>query len=454
MRVVIVGAGEVGYTVSGQMAREGHDVTVIEWDPVRAEKVESELDVMVIRGNGARPQVLEQAGVTKNTPVDLMIACTEKDEANFLSCWIAKRNGALKVISRARNLEFTDSESWARELGIDLLISPERSVAREIEELLAVSSALRTVEIAGGRAGVYVFRMAEKAPLAGLSLKEFRKRHADLVSIIVFVERGSSGFLPGGDTVLEPGDLCYAVTFRNQVWRLEELFGPPRRRKALRRVLVVGGGKVGFQVVQRLEQHHKNVDIRLMDMDGEKCERLARELGRSVVIHGDAADKDLLNYEGVSAADGFVTTTASDESNIVLGILGKSLGAAKSIAVVRRKAFMEMERHLPVDALVNPHLSLASAVMQQMRFPRSRGHLSLLDNIGAEMIEGVIPEESPALGRTIMNLDLPQGIIIALVERGKHIFVPWGDTELLPGDRVILFAASDRMSEAVDFLGV
>ncbi len=454
MRIVIVGAGEVGYTVSGQMAREGHDVTVIELDPLRAEKVESELDVMVIRGNGARPQVLEQAGVTKKSPVDLMIACTEKDEANLLACWIGKKNGARKLISRARNLEFTDSESWARELGIDLLISPERSVAREIEELLAVSSALRTVEIAGGRAGVYVFRVAEKAPLAGLSLKEFRKRYPELVSIIVFVERGSSGFLPGGDTVLEPGDLCYAVTFRNQVWKLEELFGPPKRRKALRRVLVVGGGKIGFQVVQRLEQHHKNLDIRLIDKDGEKCERLARELGHSIVICGDAADKDLLNYEGVSGADGFVTTTASDESNIVLGILGKSLGVGKSIAVVRRKAFMQMEKHLPVDALVNPHLSLASAIMQQMRFPRSRGHLSLLDNIGAEMIEGVLPQECPALGGPIMSLGLPQGIIIALVERGKHIFVPWGDAELMAGDRVILFAASDLMSEAVDLLGV
>ncbi len=453
MRVVIVGAGEVGYTVSGQMAKEGHDVTVIEWDPARAEKVENELDVMVIRGNGARPQVLEQAGVTKKSPVDLMIACTEKDEANLLSCWIGKRNGVQKAISRARNLEFTDSESWARELGIDIMISPERSVAREIEELLAVSSALRTVEIAGGRAGVYVFRMAEKAPLAGVSLKEFRKRHPDLVSIIVFVERGHTGFLPGGDTVLLPGDLCYAVSFRNQVWRLEDLFGA-RRRKPLRRVLLVGGGKVGFQVARRLEEHHKNVDIRLIDMNSEKCDRLSRELGRTVVLCGDAADKDLLNYEGVGSSDGFVTTTASDESNIVLGILGKSLGTSKSIAVVRRKAFMQMEKHLPVDALVNPHLSMASAIMQQVRFPRSRGQLSLLDNIGAEMIEGVIPPESAALGRTIMNLDLPQGIILALVERGKHIFVPWGDTELLAGDRVILFAASDRMSEALDILGV
>ncbi len=453
MRVVIVGAGEVGYTVAGQMAKEGHDVTVIEWDPLRAEKVESELDVMVIRGNGARPQVLEQAGVSQKSPVDLMIACTEKDEANLLSCWIGKRNGVVKAISRARNLEFTDSESWARELGIDTMISPERSVAREIEELLAVSSALRTVEIAEGRAGVYVFRVAEKAALAGVSLKEFRKRHPELVSIIVFVEREHAGFLPGGDTVLQPGDICYAVSFRNQVWKLEELFGA-RRRKPLRRVLVVGGGKVGFQVARRLEGNHKNLDIRLMDMDAEKCERLARELERAVVICGDAADRDLLNYEGIGTADGFVTTTASDESNIVLGILGKSLGASKSIAVVRRKAFMQMEKHLAVDALVNPHLSMASAIMQQVRFPRSRGQLSLLDNIGAEMIEGIIPEGSAALGRTIMHLDLPSGIILALVERGKHIFVPWGDTELLPGDRVILFAASDRLSEALDILGV
>ncbi len=453
MRVVVIGAGEVGFPVASRLASEGHDVTVVERDEDLAAKVEDELDVMVVRGNGARPQVLEKAGVAPGVRTDLLIACTDRDEVNILACWIARRAGVEKVMGRARSLEFTDTDTWARELEIDMLISPERSAAREIEELLSVASAVRTVEIAGGKAALYAFRVTEGAPMQGVTMAELRTRYASLTAINVYVDREGEGFVPSGDSVLEPGDLCYVVTFRDQVGLLETLFDP-RKRRPLHRVLVAGGGKIGYQVAHRLERRSRSIDIRLIDRDREKCDRLARELGRTVVLAGDAADRELLEYEGVHEADGFVTTTASDESNILIGILGKSLGASKAVAVVRRNAFMQMHAHLDIDAMVNPHMAMASVIMQHVKFPRASGHLSVLEAIGAEMLEGTIPDQGSAVGRAVKDIGLPRGIILALVERGTEAFVPWGNTVLQGGDRVILFSSSELMPQAVELLEV
>lgn len=251
-----------------------------------------------------------------------MIVCTSHDEVNILACWIAKRAGVKRVISRARGLEYTDSPTWAGELGIDVMISPERSVPREIEELLAVSSAVHTAEFFGGRAGLYAFGVSEGSPMVGDTLRRVNQRYPKLTALIAFVEREGRGFVPFAETKLKVGDLCFIVVLRGQVHQLEELFRKGRS-KGLKRVIIVGGGKIGFQVAKRLEMRYRNLDVRLIDQDREKCDRLARELDRTIVLSGDGADEELLHYEGVEGADGFVTTTASDERNLLIGVIGR-----------------------------------------------------------------------------------------------------------------------------------
>ena len=174
MKIVVVGGGEVGYNVANTLSEEEHDVTVVEEDEERAEKVDNELDVITVRGSGARPQVLEEAGIFPGCDVDILVACTDRDEVNILACWIAKRAGVKRVISRARALEFTDSPTWAKDLGIDVMNSPERSVAREILELLFVSSAVHTAELLDGRSGIYALRVSPNSALVGLALKDLR----------------------------------------------------------------------------------------------------------------------------------------------------------------------------------------------------------------------------------------------------------------------------------------
>lgn len=453
MRIVLVGAGEVGYSVARSLSEDGHDIVVIENDEERAIQAERELDVIVVRGNGARPSVLKRAGISKDDDkVSLLIACTNKDEVNIMACWIAKKMGVPHVIARAVGLEFTDNDSWAQNLGIDVMVSPERSVSKEIEELLEVRGAMHAIEIAGGKAGIYVFRVDEDAPIVGLQLLELRKRYPALVTLIVCIKRGKESFVPRATELLTAGDICYTMCYRSQVHDIEKIFNPGHIKK-LRRVFVVGGGKIGFQTAQRLLTRIHGIDLKLVEEDRAKCERLAEELPKAYVICGDGADSDLLKSEGIEYADGFVATTDHDETNLMLAVLGKSLGASKSIAVVKRPTYVNMTSQIPVDSILDRNQTLAEVIIKSVRYPGSSSVLTVLNEISAEAIELTLSSGTKAAGRTLIDIKMPRGSIIGLLERGGELFIPTGVTRLAPGDKIVLFAAAEIMSQALETLG-
>ena len=451
MRIVVIGAGEIGFDVAKSLSQDGHDIIMVESDPDRATKVENELDVMLIRGNGARPQILERAGIRAGSQVDMLIACTNRDEVNIIACWIAKKMGVPRLLARAISLEFTDSGMWRQDLGIEMMVSPERTVAKEIGDLLEIRSAVHSTEIADGSAGIYVFRIAPHSPACGSTPRKIRTRYPSLVTIMVYAQRGEAGFLPNADSVFEEGDLCYAFCYRDQIHEIEEIYHAGRSRK-IKRVFIVGGGKIGFQTADLLEKRIRGIDIRIIDLDHDKCKKLATELPRATVLWGDGADDALLLQEGIASADGIVAATDNDELNLIIAAQAKTLGVAKSISVVRRKNYIKLSSHFPIDAVVSRNQALSSAIISSVRHPGHARILAVLDQIGAETIGLTIEEKSHALGFTLAELPLPIGAILGVVERDLNVFIPTGDTRLRVGDKVVLFASIENMPRALEIM--
>lgn len=453
MRIVIVGAGEVGYSVARNLSADGHDIVIVEEDEERAAQAEETLDVMVVNGNGARPSVLAKAGITgKKSDVMMLIACTNRDEVNLMACWIAKRSGVPHVIARAVGLEFTDNESWANDLGIDMLVSPERSVAKDIEELLEVRAALHTTEIAGGRAGIYLFRVAQDSPLCGLPLYEIRKRNPKMIMLVVWVKSGEDSFVPKASYALQPGDLCYTMCYRSQILEIERLF-QPAKSKRLKRVFIIGAGKIGHQTAERLLAHIRGIDLRIVDEDRAKCEKFAGELPRAMILCGNGADAEFLKSEGITDADGCVAATEHDETNLMLAVLAKTLGASKSIAVVRNHNYLGMTNHIPVDAIVNRNQTLADVITRSVRYPGTSNVLTVLEEISAEAVETTVASGSAADGKKLMELTMPEGSLIGLLDRGGEMLIPTGQTELRGGDKIIIFGTAASMEAALAIFG-
>lgn len=453
MKIVIVGAGNVGYTIARSLSQEGHDIVVVDRNQEVATKLEDELDVSVVVGNGARPPVLEKAGISQGCDVDFLVACTDHDEVNIMACWVAKRCGVKRVISRARGMEYTDTPQWASFLGVDVMNSPERSVARDIEDLLAVNAAVHVTELFDGKAGSYAFRVEPTSPILGKSLMEVGKENPKLSSIMVYVERDGKGIVPSGEWVAKEGDLCFLVAFREMVFKVQELFHPGKGI-GLKRVIIVGGGKLGTHLAQRLVKRYRGIEVKILDWNREKCVRLAEELPNVRVLCGDGADEKLLRHEGVQDVDGFVSTTNNDELNMILAILGSKMKARKTVAVVRKELYSRLAEDLPIDAVVNPNDSLASVILRHVRYPETAGALSLIDRIGAEMLEVAIPEESPVVGMKLKDINLPKGIILAMVKRGDLMIVPGGELDLHGGDFVSIFATGDMLPKAIKILGI
>ena len=461
MNVLIIGAGEVGKNISATLSNENYNVYLVERNEEAAKRADEELDARVITGNGSKPQVLNQVfsevAENDNGKIDIMIACTNKDEVNMLACWIAKEAGIKHIISRARNLEFTDSPDWAKKFGIELMISPERSLAREILGLLTVSSAIHTAELLDGLAALYAFKVEKNSPFIGKTLREIRTLYPDLIAVFVYIQREKDlDFVPDGNSKIQLGDICYVVTFRESAFLIEELFNPEIKKiRSPKKIFIVGGGKLGSQIAQAIKRDFGRAQIRLIEIDPLKCLKLSQELGEALILNGDGADKKLLQEEGIEQADGYVCATDSDELNLIYSGLAKVLGVKKSIAVVRTKSYFDLTQYLPIT-VVDPNEALASSILRVVHYSGSvlARALAIIKTINAEMLEIEIPKDSALIGKTIAELRIPKGVLIALMQRNEKVLLPTGFTVLMPGDLLILFASSEIMPQAAEFFNM
>lgn len=439
MRVVVIGAGEVGYHVSERLANEKHDVIVIDTAPERLEYVKTHLDVAVLEGSGASPAVLQQANIKD---AKLLVAVTNHDEVNLVSCAAARVTGDILKIARVSNPDFYRGESRLNPetFGVDVMINPERELALETFRMLQTTAAKDIAVFAEGAIQIIGLEVMENSPAAGHTLVEIAAGPRASGMLTVAMKRNDETIVPSGSTRIEAGDLVYVAVLSESVPDALALCG--HERSALKRVMIAGGSREAYYFAQLLAQH--NIEATLLVRDRGRAQELAERLDKALVLHGDATDIELLELEGVGGVDAFVALTDEDETNILSALVAKDIGAGQVVTLVNKSEYAPLARRIGLDVAVSPRLSAANAILQHVRRGKVTRVARLKDAEG-EVISFVVTAHSPVAGLNLATIDFPEGSIVAGMVRGGRAIIPTGDDDLKVGDTVIVFVLADAI---------
>jgi len=441
MRVIIVGAGEVGYHLAERLSQENQDVVVIEADPEQAERASELLDVMTVVGNGASIPVLEKAGVRD---ARILLAVTSQDEVNLISCLAATRLGVDYTIARISNPDYYARGSvLSRErLGIDMMINPEREAAKEAFQLLRSAAATDVANFAGGRVQLVGLVVREKAPVCGKTLAQLGEENRTYRYVTVAIVRDGETIIPDGASTIEAGDQIYILSPTSEVASIPPLAGYDPFE--LKRVMIAGGSAEGQFLAEILEEN--GIECTILDHDRRRCLELAEALPKSLVLHADATDLELLEMEGVSGIDAFVAATGHDETNLLSSLLAKTVGAHKVVSLIEKFDYLPLVPKVGLDAAVSPRMSAVNAILRYVRRGRVMT-VATLKGIEAEAIEFRVAADAPIANTLIADLPFPEGGVIGTIIRGDEIIIPKGADQVLPGDEVIVFALPEAIPE-------
>ena len=439
MRIVIVGAGQVGFHLADKLSRQGQDVTVVDADPERGEYLRDRLDVLTVEGNGTAIPVLEEAGLRG---ADLFLAVTNSDEVNLIGCLAADRMGVGRKVARISNPDlFIERSVFSHdELGIDLMINPERECAWETLQLLRSEVANELLPFAGGRVHLVGLRLQAGAPVVGRTIEDAGRRFGHLGYTTAAIRREGRTEIATGDFRLETADQVFVFASAEGMGHLSELAGYTPR--ALRRVMIAGGSQESIHLARYLEV--RNVSCTILDIDRGRCVELSKALPRALVLQGDGTDADLLEMEGVAGIDGFVAFTNNDETNLLSCLLASRSGARKVVSLLRRRQYFPLASRLGIDATVSPRLSAANTILRYVH-TANVSSVAALREVNAEALEVRIGPRARVLGRPFREVAFPErGLVGAIIRKGT-VIMPRGDDFVQSGDRVVLFAATDAM---------
>ncbi|MGI6712731.1 MAG: Trk system potassium transporter TrkA [Bacillota bacterium] len=442
MKAIIIGAGKVGYNIAQMLSLEGNDVIVIDIDESRLKIVDEHLDVQTLCGNGSSADVLKEADVKH---ADLLVAVTERDELNIVSCVLGKSFGTARTIARVRNPEYVclDQSIARNAMGIDLMINPEKVTANEIAKLVNTAEARNVEYYADGKVQLLELKVLDKAPIAGKVLKDLDSSHPFL---IVAILRESKMIIPRGNDRIMIGDIIFVLAETKEMIDVEKFLG--QRRTKVENVVILGGGRIGYYLARQLEE--KRIAVKIIEKDLEICKSIAQKLNSSLVIHGDGADLQLLEDENVGTTDLFVALTGDDKLNLLASLLAKHLGVKKTIAQIRRSDYTPLVEKIGIDRAISPRLLTAGAILRFLR----KGQIisiTLISDARAQITELIVPKEFKHAGQSLMNIKFPHGAIIGALVRGNKVIVPSGKDALLPEDRVIIFALPNAIHKVEQF---
>ncbi len=439
MKVIVCGAGQVGYHIARTLAAEDNDVTVVDLKEELVEKIANSTEVKGIVGHASHPDVLERAGAAN---AELIVAVTYADEINMVACQVAHSLFQVPTkIARVRAQSYLNP-AWADlfgrdQLPIDIIISPEIEVARAIERRLAVPGAFEMIPFAGDRVRLIGVRCDPDCPIVNTPLRQLTQLFPDLNIVVVGVVRGSSAFAPSGDDTMLVGDEIYFVADTKHVNRALTVFG--HDEAAHRRVVILGGGNIGLFLAKEIETKDRSVSAKIIEFSQDRAELVAEQLSRTVVLHGDALDPELLEEANIAAAEAVLAVTNDDETNILASLLAKRAGCRRAVTLVNKTSYVPLVTSLGIDVVVSPRAITVSTILQHVRRGRIRAVHSLREGFG-ELIEAEALETSSLVNKPIREAELPDGVIIGALVRGDKVIIPRADTVTRVGDRVILFA--------------
>jgi trk system potassium uptake protein len=450
MKILIVGAGQVGYFLCERLSLEGHEVTLIDRDAEHLNKAQDRLNVLGILGNGASAEILEQAGIRGT---DIFIAVADLDEVNILSCLLAREYGVRTLVARVKSIEYSGRGAVLskEKLGISLLVNPDDAVAEELVKIACRTGAFDVAEFVEGKIQFLGYRIGEESPLCDLTLRELGEIRGMYRFVVTAITRGDKTIIPRGDDTIQAGDSIFIVAHQQDLPSIQYLLHIQEEHKRRSpRAFILGGSRIGVRIATALEDLH--FDVRLVEQDESRCERISAKLKKTMVIHADGIDIGTLVDEGVEGAEVFIAVTGSDETNIIASLLAKQRGARRALTLVNKPELLHLAPNLGIDACVSPRLSAAGAILKYVR----RGEiisLATVEGSNAEVMELKVSGKKGLTDIPLKDLHFPPGAIIGAVVRGIEYEIPTGESHLESGDRVVVFALPGAFAKVERFFG-
>ena len=449
MKIIIVGAGKVGYSLAENLSAEDNDVTIIDKNGDKLQEAIENLDVKTVKGNGVSAKVLMEAGARE---ADLIIAAASSDEGNMVCCFTAKKLGAKHTIARIRDPEYADELSQLQiDLDLDMIINPEQSVAKEIVKLMGYPSAINVELFAKGRVEMAEIKISPAMPVAGMSLKDIAKKIYSHI-LIGAILRGGEAIIPNGESVVEAGDILYVVGSHLRMFHFFTRLGLSAPK--IKNIMIVGGGRIAYYLARYLAAI--NIKVKIIESDSRRCEFLAESLD-VLVLNGDGTDYRVLNEENLSEMCGFVALTNIDEENLISALYAKRHGVPKVVAKINRTGYIDIIKDVGIDNIVSTKTITANYILLYVRGLSNAMNnpvntlYRIVDNL-AEVIEFTATENTKFLETPFRKLSLRKNILIAAIVRNNLIIIPHGNDVIKHKDIVILITKDLNLSNLNDIL--
>ena len=449
MKIIIVGAGEVGYNIASRLASENKRVVVIDRDQDAIRRLSENLDIQVITASGSSPRVLIDAGIKET---EILLAVTDSDETNLVACLITNLiSPTTKKVARIRNSDFDLYHDRFKKENphIDTVINPEIEVVNTIRKLMDVPGAVDVGDFVDGQVKYVGIRLDSPSPIEGKRLIDFSSMFGEDRPLIAAIIRNNEVIVPRGGNKVESGDLIYFVSETDKLEKTLRLFG--KKIQSIQRALIIGGGRIGERLAKVLEKD--SIKTKIIESDLDRCHYLSEQMNKTVVLHGDGSDQKLFLEENVAQSDVVVSVTNDDETNILVSLLAKNLGVQNTITRIEKSSYFPLLATIGIEKVVSPRLSAVSSILQDIRKGKVLSDISILGEKG-EFIEAIALETSNITDKPLKRISFPKGAILVCIIRDGQIIIPAGDSIVKPGDRIILFAVKHAVKKLEKLLTV